>query len=179
MDGVSPLTRVVVMAATNRPDVLDPAFIRPGRIDRLVFVPPPDERERGEIIASLTARVGGSGHREGRVGGRQGEGSEDRSGLDFDRQPKKKRRIPIAEDVLIDDLARLVRILIVTSHLSHLHSPPLCFPSPFPSSPPQSSLSYSSPPNVTNPSSSSPQTASFSDADVDVVCREASLHAVR
>lgn len=51
MDGVQPLRRVVVVAATNRPDLLDPALMRPGRIDRKVYVPPPDLRSRREILA--------------------------------------------------------------------------------------------------------------------------------
>lgn len=51
LDGVQPLRRVVVVAATNRPDLLDPALMRPGRIDRKVYVPPPDLPSRREIVA--------------------------------------------------------------------------------------------------------------------------------
>lgn len=51
LDGVQPLRRVVVVAATNRPDLLDPALLRPGRIDRKVYVPPPDTASRREILA--------------------------------------------------------------------------------------------------------------------------------
>lgn len=50
LDGVQPLRRVVVVAATNRPDLLDPALLRPGRIDRRVYVPPPDLASRLEIL---------------------------------------------------------------------------------------------------------------------------------
>ncbi|MGC9208576.1 MAG: CDC48 family AAA ATPase [Nitrososphaeria archaeon] len=50
MDGIAPLKNVVVVAATNRPDILDPALLRPGRFDRLVYVPPPDESARFEIL---------------------------------------------------------------------------------------------------------------------------------
>ncbi len=50
LDGVQPLRRVVVVAATNRPDLLDPALLRPGRIDRKVYVPPPDTASRSEIL---------------------------------------------------------------------------------------------------------------------------------
>ncbi len=50
MDGIAPLKNVVVIAATNRPDILDPALLRPGRFDRLVYVPPPDESARFEIL---------------------------------------------------------------------------------------------------------------------------------
>nr|WP_266190418.1 CDC48 family AAA ATPase [Candidatus Nitrososphaera gargensis] len=42
LDGLEMLTNVVVIAATNRPDIIDPALLRPGRFDRLLYVPPPD-----------------------------------------------------------------------------------------------------------------------------------------
>jgi cell division protease FtsH len=51
MDGFDPSTGVVVMAATNRPEVLDPALLRPGRFDRQVVIPLPTQRERGAILA--------------------------------------------------------------------------------------------------------------------------------
>jgi transitional endoplasmic reticulum ATPase len=50
MDGIAPLKNVVVLAATNRPDILDPALLRPGRFDRIIYIPPPDERARYEIL---------------------------------------------------------------------------------------------------------------------------------
>nr|MCG2870332.1 AAA family ATPase [Vulcanisaeta sp.] len=50
MDGISRLDNVVVIAATNRPDIIDPALLRPGRFDRIVYVPPPDEKARFEIL---------------------------------------------------------------------------------------------------------------------------------
>ena len=50
MDGIAPLKNVVVIAATNRPDILDPALLRPGRFDRIIYIPPPDEKARFEIL---------------------------------------------------------------------------------------------------------------------------------
>ncbi|WP_054858036.1 CDC48 family AAA ATPase [Vulcanisaeta sp. JCM 16159] len=50
MDGIAPLKNVVVIAATNRADIIDPALLRPGRFDRIVYVPPPDEDARFEIL---------------------------------------------------------------------------------------------------------------------------------
>lgn len=50
LDGVEPLQDVVVLGATNRPDLIDPALLRPGRLERLVFVPPPDAAGRGDIL---------------------------------------------------------------------------------------------------------------------------------
>lgn len=51
MDGFETGTNVIVVAATNRPDVLDPALMRPGRFDRQVVVPLPDIRGREQILA--------------------------------------------------------------------------------------------------------------------------------
>src|ERR1700674_2498258 len=51
MDGFDPTTGVVVMAATNRPEVLDPALLRPGRFDREVEIPLPNQAERAAILA--------------------------------------------------------------------------------------------------------------------------------
>jgi cell division protease FtsH len=51
MDGFDPATGVVVMAATNRPEILDPALLRPGRFDRQVEIPLPNLRERAAILA--------------------------------------------------------------------------------------------------------------------------------
>lgn len=51
MDGFDPNEKVIVMAATNRPDVLDPALLRPGRFDRRVTIDLPDRKDREEILA--------------------------------------------------------------------------------------------------------------------------------
>ena len=50
MDGLEELRGVVVIGATNRPDLMDPALLRPGRFDEVVLVPPPDENARREIL---------------------------------------------------------------------------------------------------------------------------------
>ena len=50
MDGFEPNEKVIVMAATNRPDVLDPALLRPGRFDRRVTIDLPDRQDREEIL---------------------------------------------------------------------------------------------------------------------------------
>ena len=57
MDGIERNSGVVVIAATNRPDILDPALLRPGRFDRLILVPAPDEKARLEILKVHTRRV--------------------------------------------------------------------------------------------------------------------------
>jgi len=50
LDGIDPLRDVVVLGATNRPDLIDPALLRPGRLERLVFIEPPDAAARCEIL---------------------------------------------------------------------------------------------------------------------------------
>ncbi len=50
MDGFEPTDNVIVIAATNRPDVLDPALLRPGRFDRQVYIDLPDRKEREQIL---------------------------------------------------------------------------------------------------------------------------------
>ncbi|KAG2220538.1 hypothetical protein INT45_004144, partial [Circinella minor] len=50
MDGIEPLVNVTVVAATNRPDIIDDALLRPGRIDRILYVGPPDIDSRREIF---------------------------------------------------------------------------------------------------------------------------------
>jgi len=54
MDGIMTLEDVVIIAATNRPDIVDPAVLRPGRFDRLIYVNEPDERARLEIFKLYT-----------------------------------------------------------------------------------------------------------------------------
>ena len=56
MDGFDPRTGVIVLAATNRPDILDPALLRPGRFDRRVTVNPPDRDGRAAILKVHTRK---------------------------------------------------------------------------------------------------------------------------
>ncbi|WP_297489034.1 proteasome-activating nucleotidase [Thermococcus sp.] len=57
MDGFDPRGNVKIIAATNRPDILDPALLRPGRFDRLIEVPLPDFHGRLEILKVHTRRI--------------------------------------------------------------------------------------------------------------------------
>ncbi len=57
MDGFDERQEVIVLAATNRPDVLDPALLRPGRFDRQVMVPLPDREGREAILRIHTAKI--------------------------------------------------------------------------------------------------------------------------
>jgi transitional endoplasmic reticulum ATPase len=57
MDGIMPLEDIIVIAATNRPDIVDSAVLRPGRFDRLIYVPEPDEAARLEIFKIHTKNM--------------------------------------------------------------------------------------------------------------------------
>ena len=58
LDGIEPLRQVTVLAATNRPDLIDAALLRPGRIDRILYVSPPDAASCAEIFAIEFRRIG-------------------------------------------------------------------------------------------------------------------------
>ncbi len=57
IDGIEDLSDVIVIGATNRPDIIDPAALRPGRFDRLIYVPPPDENARLQILKIYTKKM--------------------------------------------------------------------------------------------------------------------------
>ncbi len=57
MSGLEEMHNVVVIAATNRPDMIDPALLRPGRFDRVILVPAPDEKARLEILKLYTMNM--------------------------------------------------------------------------------------------------------------------------
>jgi len=57
MDGIMTLQDVVIIAASNRPDIVDPAVLRPGRFDRLIYVPEPNEESRLEIFKIYTKDI--------------------------------------------------------------------------------------------------------------------------
>ncbi|RLE97414.1 MAG: AAA family ATPase, partial [Thermoprotei archaeon] len=57
MDGIEKLEGIVVLAATNRPDIVDPALLRPGRFDRIIYVPQPDYAARLEILKIHTRKM--------------------------------------------------------------------------------------------------------------------------
>jgi transitional endoplasmic reticulum ATPase len=57
MSGIEEMEGVVVIGTTNRPDIVDPALLRPGRFDRLIYVPAPDEKTRLEILKVHTKEM--------------------------------------------------------------------------------------------------------------------------
>ena len=56
MDGLEDLTDVWVIAATNRPDIIDPALLRPGRFDKILLTTPPDKKSREKILEIHTIK---------------------------------------------------------------------------------------------------------------------------
>jgi len=57
MDGSQVLGDIFVLGATNRPDLIDPSLLRPGRLDLMIYIPPPDEVARFEILQNITKRM--------------------------------------------------------------------------------------------------------------------------
>lgn len=57
LDGIESLRDVYVLAATNRPDLIDPALLRPGRLDTMIYVPPPDADARVAILRTAARRM--------------------------------------------------------------------------------------------------------------------------
>ena len=58
LDGVEDRTGVYVMAATSRPDMIDPALLRPGRLDKSLYCGFPDEKERISIFETVATKMG-------------------------------------------------------------------------------------------------------------------------
>ncbi|RPA76459.1 AAA-domain-containing protein [Ascobolus immersus RN42] len=57
MDGIEQLKSVTVLAATNRPDMIDPALLRPGRLDTLLYIPPPSREARRQILEIQSRKI--------------------------------------------------------------------------------------------------------------------------
>lgn len=57
MDGLEERKQVFIIAATNRPDIIDPAMLRPGRLDKLLYVPLPDTSDRLSILSTLSRKI--------------------------------------------------------------------------------------------------------------------------
>src|SRR3546814_13962844 len=85
MDGLEELQSVVVIGATNRPNLIDPALLRPGRFDELVYVGVPDEGGRRRIIGIHTGKM---------------PLAED---VDLDSLARRTERFPVAD---VEDLVR-------------------------------------------------------------------------
>ena len=100
LDGIEPLRDVVVLGATNRPDLIDPALLRPGRLEKLVFVEPPDADARRDILRTAgksiplerRRRSRRAGRRTGRLQRRRLRGAAARGRADRDAALDRRRR---------------------------------------------------------------------------------------
>src|SRR6201996_3082947 len=107
LDGVNPLRDVVVVGATNRPELIDPALLRPGRLERLVFVEPPDAAARREILrtAARSSPLSGDVDLDGLAAGLDGYSAADCAALLREAALAAMRRSIDAADVTAADVA--------------------------------------------------------------------------
>ena len=115
LDGIEPLKNVVVIAATNRIDRLDPAILRAGRFDSIVFVPPPNEDERKAVIRVYIDKMPIEGDKN-RLVEFLAEKTEGYVGSDIERLAKEAGMIALrdnisAEKVSKDDFERALDII--------------------------------------------------------------------
>ncbi|PPQ63232.1 hypothetical protein CVT24_005692 [Panaeolus cyanescens] len=115
LDGLEPRKQVYVIAATNRPDMIDPAMVRPGRLDKLLFVDLPAAEERAEIIRTLLRKVpvGSSEKSRGFMGDEQN--SDEAAGKERVKDAIGKLVAERCDGYSGADLAALVREAAVTA----------------------------------------------------------------
>lgn len=98
MDGLEELRGVVVIGATNRPDLMDPALLRPGRFDEVVLVPPPDEKARLDILKVHVKKMALAADVDLKELAKKTEGY---SGADIEVLCRKAGMIALHEDIAI------------------------------------------------------------------------------
>ncbi len=96
LDGLEELHNVVVIAATNRPDIVDSALLRPGRIDRLIMVPPPGKKAREEIFKVHTRNMPLNENIDLK---KLAEKTEDYSGADIEAVCREAGMLALREDM--------------------------------------------------------------------------------
>ncbi len=108
LDGIDPLRDVVVLGATNRPDLIDPALLRPGRLEKLVFVEPPDAAARREILrtAGKSIPLSGDVDLDALADGLEGYSAADCVALLREAALTAMRRSIDAADVTAADVAK-------------------------------------------------------------------------
>lgn len=103
MDGLEELRGVVVIGATNRPDLIDAALLRPGRFDEVVLVPPPDEEARLDILKVHVRDMALDSDVELKNLAKRTEGF---SGADIDALCRKAGMIALHENIKIDKVSK-------------------------------------------------------------------------
>lgn len=102
MDGLEELRGVVVIGATNRPDLMDPALLRPGRFDEVVLVPPPDEKARLDILKVHVKNMALEGDVKIKELAKKTKGY---SGADIEALCRKSGMIALHEDINISKIS--------------------------------------------------------------------------
>jgi len=103
MDGLEELRGVVVIGATNRPDLIDAALLRPGRFDEIVLVPPPDEKTRLKILKVHVKDMALDEDVELKELSKRTEGY---SGADIEALCRKAGMIALHEDIKIEKVSK-------------------------------------------------------------------------
>ncbi|KXA89848.1 hypothetical protein AKJ61_01970 [candidate division MSBL1 archaeon SCGC-AAA259B11] len=103
IDGLEKLENVIVIGATNRPDLVDPALLRPGRFDRVMMVPSPDEEARHEIFKIHTRRTPISEDIDLKDLAKRTEGY---SGADIAAVCKEAAMLALREDIKTDEVKK-------------------------------------------------------------------------
>lgn len=103
MDGLEELRGVIVIGATNRPDLIDAALMRPGRFDEVVLVPPPDEKARLDILKVHTRNMALDGNVDLINLSKNTEGY---SGADIEALCRKSGVIALHEDIKIEKVSK-------------------------------------------------------------------------
>ncbi|KAI3853145.1 hypothetical protein MKX03_004390 [Papaver bracteatum] len=104
MDGVNAKKTVFIIGATNRPDVIDPALLRPGRLDQLVYIPLPDEASRLQIFKACLRRSPLSKHVDIQVLAKHTEGF---SGADITEICQRACKYAIRENIEKDEVPEI------------------------------------------------------------------------
>ncbi|MEK7362627.1 MAG: ATP-binding protein, partial [candidate division NC10 bacterium] len=126
LDGVEELKGVLVLGATNRPDMIDPAVLRPGRFDEVVEIPLPDERARREIFeVHLRGKPLASGVDSGKLAARtEGLSGADIAGICHQAALAAVRRVvEAAGDNPPDEAALLITIRDIRAALDATRPP--------------------------------------------------------
>ncbi|HVF51997.1 MAG TPA: AAA family ATPase [Actinomycetota bacterium] len=96
LDGVEELRGVFILAATNRPELVDPALMRPGRLERSIYVPPPDAEARSAILTAVTRKMPCAPDFDPAV---VGESCEGYSSADLEALARTAAMIAMREDI--------------------------------------------------------------------------------
>ncbi len=168
MDGLEDLKDVVVMGATNRPDIVDPALLRAGRFDRLVYIGEPTLEDRKKIIGIHTRFMPLEGSALEEIVGLCGKYSEDNIGELVEKLGKDKAITademkaaitPVADDAVGVPAGIRRRLLIELMH--------------------EKQLTFSDPARDTLAATLAGSTEGFVGSDLESVCREAGMLALR